>query len=226
MKIEKNGTGFITAALLFSLVDPSPQGAGARLPALSDVTQALKDISGTLEGIRSFMSGIAFISKTIGYETILLFIFVIIFSIGFSSIGVPRGKASFLVSLTAVDALWVLWKASVNARFADFFPQMLKSSLIVLSPLIVVAILARIFPLLLASLKNTMLSPFRRMRVFSKKRLAGLHQEFRARSEALDGCIRSEMAGTDDEKITLSSVTIQTIEELKSTLTKLHAGKH
>jgi hypothetical protein len=226
MKIEKNGTCFITAALLFSLVDPPHQGAGVRLSALSDVTRALKDISDALDGIRSFLSGIAFISKTIGYETILLFIFIIIFSIGFSSIGVPRGKASFLVSLAAVDALWVLWKASVNARFADFFPQMLKSNLIVLSPLIVVAILARVFPLLLASLKNAVLSPFRRMRAFSRKRLAGLHQEFRARSEALDGLIRSDMAGADDEKITLSTVTVQMIEELKSTLTKINAGKH
>jgi hypothetical protein len=213
MNIEKKGTGCITATLLFSLVDPSSQKYGARLSALSDVTQAFKDISGALEGIRTFLSGIAFISKTIGYETILLFIFVIVFSIGFSSIGVPRGKASFLVSLTAVDALWALWKASVNARFADFFPQMLKSNLIVLSPLILVAILARVFPFLTASLRTAVLSPFLRMRVFNKKRLAGLHQEFRARSEALDGLIRSEMVGSDDEKITLSAATVQMIDE-------------
>jgi hypothetical protein len=226
MNIEKNGSACITAALLFSLFDPSPQVAGAGLSALTDVGQALKDISGALEGIRSFLSGIAFISKTIGYETILLFIFVIVFSIGFSSIGVPRGKASFIVSLAAVDALWGLWKASVNARFADFFPQMLKSNLIVLSPLIVVAILARVFPLLAASLTNAVLSHFHRMRAFSKKRLAGLHQEFRARSEALDGLLRSQMAGPDDDKITLSVATVQMVEELKSTLAKIHAGKH
>ncbi|OHD72436.1 MAG: hypothetical protein A2W19_13920 [Spirochaetes bacterium RBG_16_49_21] len=188
--------------------------------------QSLKEISDILQGINAFISSIAFISQTIGYDTILVFIAIIIFSIGFSSLGVPRGKASFLVSLAAVDSLWILWKAGITARFPDYLLPMLKTNLIVLAPLIIVAILARMFPFLRTAIKRAALSPFRKTPAFDKKSLVALYEEYQAQSGALNASILFEMLSSGaEEKIVLSAATVKTIDTLKSILAKFDAGK-
>jgi hypothetical protein len=236
MRLNNNGAGIILVSALMSYGISRPYGigrrasfAGARLAGISDISESLQEISDILKGIHSFiasLSSISIISNIIGLETILLFVSVVVLSTGFSALGVPKGKFSFLISLVTADSLWILWKVSIQAGFPGYFLPIIKSNLIVLSPFLIITILGAMFPLLWTRFKRVILSLIRKKLTMDKKRLLALYDEYQTQSGVLTRHVVSEILGTEGaEQITLSYELQKSVEDLKSTLAKFNIKK-
>ena len=237
MRLKNNGAGIILASALLSYgicrtygIGRSVSFAGARLAGMSDISESLQEISDILKGIQSFiasLSSISILSNMIGLETILLFVSVVLLSTGFSALGVPKGKFSFLISLVTADGLWILWKVSMNAGFPGYFIPIIKSNLIVLSPFLIVTILGTMFPLLWTRFKRAIVSLFSRKRTMDRKKLLALFDEYQRQSGVLSSHVLSEILGTEGaEQITLSDELQKSVEGLKITLAKFNGKKH
>lgn len=220
---KKIGAGAILllAVLSFTTKQFFP-ATGVRQAGIGEMADTLKEISDLLQGFRSFLSGITLVSETIGFGTILLIIAVIIFSAGFSAMGVPRGAPSFFTSLVTADALWILWKTSFNAGFPEYSAAFIKSNLIVLSPLILSAAAVRLFPPATRRLRSIARLLFHRKRDFGKQTLMSLRDEFTAGSAALDRSLVMDMLCTEERTpVTLSAETLKHIRGLKTTLSRI-----
>jgi hypothetical protein len=192
---------------------------------LADITDALKKISDFLQGVNSFLSGISFISETIGFGAILLCITVIVFSAGYSAVGVPRGKASFFASLITADIIWVTWKLSFNAPVADYIFSLVKSNLIVLSPFAMVVILGRLAPSLFPKIRRKFSPLFRKKRHLETNEFHQLYNEYQALNSGLNRSMMEDiMASRDNNRVNLSPETRLNIDKLKHTLEKLDHG--
>jgi len=219
--------------MLAAAASPAPgqrTGSGnPRLAALADMTDiaaSLKELSDILQGIHSFLSGVTFISQTIGFGTIVLFMAVLLFSAGYSALGMPRGKSSFLSALVTADVIWAAWKVSLNAPLSDCLVPMIKANLIVLCPLIIAAAMSRAFPAAGRMFGAALSSLFKRKKRIDARGAAGLFGEYRERSARLDKAMLEDIiaAGREVKSVSLSTETRKCAEELRDTLAKIDAA--
>ena len=226
MRLRNNGAGIILVpALLFYGNNSRGSFAGARLAGISDLSESLREISDILKGLRSFiesLSSISIVSNIIGLETFLLFVSVVVLSIVFSALGVPKGRFSFLLSLVTADSLWILWKASMKAGFPGYLIPIIKSNLVVLSPFLIVTILGAAFPLLWTKSKRALSSLIRTKRTMDRKKLLALYDEYQMQSSALAHAVSEILATEGAERATLSRELQRSIEDVKSTLAKFN----
>ena len=134
----------VAASFIFLPVTPGPLPAhGAAM--LEDTAHAFKEIRETINDIRHTAGGIArflesvssvagTIARLIDPRALALLFFVLVFSAGFAAIGIPRGRASFFISLALVDALWFVWGRSMNAELPSYALSMAGANLYLLVP--------------------------------------------------------------------------------------------
>ncbi len=216
----------VLLAAVLPVLGQCPVSSNSRLAALADLTGfagSLKELSDVIQGINSFLSGVTFISQTIGFGAILLFIAVLLFSIGFSAMGVPRGKASFLSSLITADVIWAAWKVSFNTPLSDYLGTMVRSNLIVLCPLIIAAVISRLFPASARKTGTALSSLIKRKKKTVARGAVDLFREYRDRCARLDRAILEDIiaAGGAGNPVSLSPETRKSVEELRETLTKI-----
>jgi hypothetical protein len=193
--------------------------------SLADITDALQKISDFMQGINSFLAGIAFISETIGFGTVLLCIAVIVLSAGYSAVGLPKGKASFLAALITADSIWVMWEISFKAPAADCIFPLVRSNLIVLSPLAAVAILKRLAPSLVPKIKRIFPSLPRKKKHMDTHAFLSLYDEYQAQSAGLNRSMLDDiLAARDGNRVSLSTETRMNIHKMKRTLEKFDSG--
>ncbi len=199
----------------------------AALADMTDITGSLKELSNVIQGINSFLSGVTIISQTIGFGTILLFVAVLLFSAGYSAMGMPKGKAAFLSSLVTADALWAAWNVSLNTALSDYLAPMIKSNLIVLCPLIIVAVMSRAFPAAGRMIGSALSSLIGRKQKISAGTAADLFGEYRERCARLDRAVLEDIiaAGGGGKPVNLSPETRTRAEELRETLAKMEAAR-
>lgn len=113
---------------------------------LNDMKIFVEDTKKTVNSISIFFKKIGSFIDLIGSSTLLLFISVIFLSSGFSSIGVPKGIAAFLLSLLTADAVWILWEMSFSRGAAEILPGLIKSNLIIFAPLLSIWIIRYFWP--------------------------------------------------------------------------------
>jgi hypothetical protein len=228
MRLDTYTMGFVLSSGLVSYaIDRRMPLKGARLAGISEITESLQSISDLLKGIQSFissLSNISIISNVIGLETLLLLAAIIVFSMGLSALGVPKGKLAFLISLCTADFLWILWKVSMKAALPGYLPQILKSNMVVLLPFLAVTVIARLVPLLWGKIKRRVFPLFRKRHGLDKQKLLMVYDEYLAQNAVLQRLVAAEVLGSKDgEKIGLSDETINAIEDLKATLLKFNA---
>ncbi len=219
----------ITPLLLAAVVaapGQRPAPGAASLAGLTDITESLQELTDAVRGIHSFLAGVSFISETIGFGTILLFLAVIVFSAGYSALGLPKGKASFFSSLITADALWVLWNVSFNAPPAEYIISMIRSNLIVLCPLAVVAVITRAAPPLAVRIRSGVRSLFGRRREIGAREAAALSGECQARSARLNRAVMEDIlaSGGTGDAVSLSAETRKSAEELREALDEFDAA--
>jgi len=193
--------------------------------SLADITDALKKISDFLQGVNSFLSGISFISETIGFGAIILVITIIVFSAGYSAVGVPRGKASFFASLITADIIWAMWKMSINAPITDYIFPLVRSNLIVMSPFAAALFLGRLAPFLFPKIRRKFSSLFRKKQHLEANEFLLLYYEYQVQTAGLNrSLVEDIMASRDNKRVNLSPETRLNIDKLKHTLEKFDCG--
>jgi hypothetical protein len=109
--------------------------------SINEMKNLIEDIKKTFNSITFFFKKIGAFIDLIDLTTLLLFISVIFLSSGFSSIGVPRGIPAFFLSLFTADTVWILWEMSFGRGFSDIIPNLIKSNLIIFTPLLTIWII-------------------------------------------------------------------------------------
>ncbi len=136
MKYSRGAWGIFSACLMLVLVNHVNAGAADFTSYLipSGISSTLTEMKDLISGISNFIGGIISVTRLIGFSTFVLFLFILIFSSGLSSIGFPRGWQSFLISVAAADFIWIVWKESFNPPTMAYLKDVMKSNLIILVP--------------------------------------------------------------------------------------------
>lgn len=192
---------------------------------LGGMAESFKEFADLLQGINTFLSGVSFISETIGISTIILFVVVLVFSAGYSSFGVPRGRVSFILALATADALWALWKTGSGAPAAGYLPAMARANCIVLAPMAAAAVLARAAPYLAARLRRAARTLFRAGRAMRRNELLDIYGKYEESGARLRGAVMADiLAAGKDDRVTLSPETRMNINAIRRTLSDLDRG--
>ncbi|HDP80159.1 MAG TPA: hypothetical protein ENN21_04885, partial [Spirochaetes bacterium] len=114
----------LLAALAAVVVPPAAAAGNDITGPFSEIRQGFRDMKESLEGVGRFFKALhsitGAVTSVIDPSAIILLLVVLFLSSGFASIGVPRGRASFTVSLIAVDSVSFLWKRSMNPESLSF----------------------------------------------------------------------------------------------------------
>ncbi len=142
------------AIVLFLCFTPCPaEGADILSDAAStfaEIRQTFHEIKDTADGVWRFVESISSVVRTISGlvdpRALLLLFFVLLFSAGFAAIGIPRGRASFFISLSLLDALWFTWGKSINADMFSYSLGIAATNLYLLIPYLSYLVLRRWAP--------------------------------------------------------------------------------
>ncbi|MBN2160391.1 MAG: hypothetical protein JW807_13430 [Spirochaetes bacterium] len=224
-KHAETGATLICALAVFRIVERSASARESLPAGLGGMAESFKEIADVLAGINTFISGVSFISDTIGFSTIILFIAVLVLSAGYSAAGVPRGKASFLAALVTADALWAVWKSSFGTAPADYLPAMAKSSCIVLAPMAAAAVLKRVWPCIAPRIRRAAGRLFRRGRSLRREEFLDIYKKYESHSARLRWAVMADiLAAGDGDRVDLSPETRMNINALKRTLSDMDRG--
>jgi hypothetical protein len=205
----------VLSASLFNAFAPVHPRTG---PVACDLGSFVNGVRDSIDGIREGISGVVkFVEsvtglvKTIaslaGIEAVLLLLGVAAISSIIGLVGVPRGKTSFLVSLGCADALWVTWHASFGPLDAGFITSVVKTNLILLAPLGVIALAARYGP----SLGRHAAGAFRRVFPsrggYERDELVEIFERYRDLHSGLEKALLRDIIRAGDGKAGLSSGT-------------------
>lgn len=191
------------------------------------ITSTLNEIKEFISGINNFINSIVSISKLIGFSTFILFIFILLLSSGFSAIGIPRGRNSFILSLIIADSIWIVWARSFNPKSYDFLTGVGRANLVIILPVLSVAFAAWIFPLLFRKLRGKISLPgFRKRKGYSGSETAKLSEEFADYSRGFQNSLVNDIISSDSKKdIVLSPETVRFSRKLKNLLEQLEEEK-
>lgn len=216
-------TSLLASLMAFQASGGMRPDRGVIHAGLAEMTDSLREVADAMQGIHTVLSGFSFISQTIGFGTILLFVAVIVFSAGYAAVGVPRGKPSFFLSLVTADALWFFWKMSSNTPVSEYCSSMVKANLIVLCPLVMVAIISRAFPIMLLKIRTRVPSSLRGKRIIGADTAAALCGECQTRSAQLSRAFTEDIlaSGRTGAPVRISAATRESTQLLRETLEKI-----
>ncbi|HSV97415.1 MAG TPA: hypothetical protein VLM75_10845 [Spirochaetota bacterium] len=142
----------VTVIFLFFHSGPA-EGAvilGETSSMFAEIRQTLLEIKDTFGGVWRFGESVSSVVRTIADlvdpRALALLFFVLLFSAGFAAIGIPRGRASFFISLSLVNALWFAWGKSASAEMFAYSLGMAAANLYLLVPYFSYLILRRWAP--------------------------------------------------------------------------------
>ena len=126
------------------------------------IVSELNEIKDFFQSFTDFISTILSIIGIAGFQTLVLLFIVMVLSSGFAALGIPRGKVSFFISLTAADIFWIIWESSFKDLSLTFLLRFCRANIILLSPYIIISIIRWKFP-----------AAGRRIRAFMRNVLSG-----------------------------------------------------
>jgi hypothetical protein len=215
--------------LLFHNLTSSLEPAGAMSPAAAQcgITDTIEQIGLFIAAVKQFFTLLAGIFSVTGLNTLVLFFAVVIISSGLSALGIPRGKSSFVLSLAAADAFWFAWERGLGTEIPAFLPAMIKSNLLLLLPLALVALASAAAPHI-RRLPAVATSLLRRKKHASPPADQALNRfmEIDRRMHALRGCcIRDIKEGFKGAGVAFSPETLAARDELVRALRTMPGGK-
>ncbi|MCL1912209.1 MAG: hypothetical protein FWG13_08385 [Leptospirales bacterium] len=143
-----------TPAFSFSFTEKIQETFKSAKEIPENMKRTFKSIEEFIDGVNSFVGKIHSVAAMIGFKPIALLIIIFFLSSGLTSVGVPKGKASFLTSLALADTVWVLWKMSFSdTQFAEYL-SIAKTNLILLLPFIVIFSIHKGRPFIAKSLRR------------------------------------------------------------------------
>jgi hypothetical protein len=197
----------------------------------TEIRETFHEIKETTEGLWRFLESVSSAVRTIaGWfdpRALVLLFFVLLFSAGFAAIGIPRGRASFFISLSLVDVLWFVWGKSMNEPMVSYAMGMAAANLYLLLPYASYLLLRRLTP----ALSKRALAAFARRRGGEGRAATKSREELRFLSRRIeDECLGllASLSGDSAERgaedtITISEASRERIERLRETLEKLNS---
>lgn len=228
-KIDKTLILFAVGGILMVLL-PSVSAFGMDIGgAFTEIRQNFRELKESIEGIGRFITAlhgiIGAVTSVIDPAALLLLMVVLVFSAGFSSIGIPRGKASFAVSLIAVDLIWFLWKRSMNPGSLAYLPGMLIANLYIIVPYLSFVFICKVLRKHVSA-GGYALSKSIRKHVFrrgvDKSDALLLTDKLRGSSAAAVNSLERDLE-RDDGRADLSQGTRELLAELAKNLDKIRA---
>ena len=104
--------------------------------------------------IKTVSAPVKAVSSLLGGTTLILLLFVLIISSGLGALGIPKGKFTFFTALFIADSLWMAWGSSINADTLIYFLKIIKTNVILLSPVIIYLIIKKYSPDIFRRFKN------------------------------------------------------------------------
>lgn len=231
----RNKTAVIAALLAIMIALPAiPRGtkrhAGGQpvfAAGLEDIREAYGDIRKNLQGIGRFFQNLSSLSRAISAVfppgALVLLLAASFLSAGLSSIGVPRGKTSFFVSLALADTIWYLWEKSMTPETHAFLLTIVRINLYVLVPYILVAVLARAVPplsgRLFASLGGILRHSGRK--TFETEELGFLLEKLQDTNLKIQKMLAIEISNCKNDRIKISGVARRHVADLESIVGRL-----
>lgn len=231
----RNKTAVIAALLALMIALPAiPYGTKhhdgghpAFAAGLEDIREAYADIRQNLQGIGRFSRNLSSlfraISAVVPAGALVLLLVAAFLSAGLSSIGVPRGKTSFFVSLALADTIWYLWEKSMAPEAHAFLLTIVRINLYVLGPYVLVAVLARTVPPLSGRL-FARLGEFLRLpgvRTFEKEELGFLLERLHDTNLKIQKMLAIEISNCKNDRIKISGAARRHVEDLGSIVGRL-----
>lgn len=202
---------------LFDFLGPSGMDrAGRSAAGLMDGLEELRTVAA---GIGSFTGKIAEFTSVIGIAVILLFLAILLISAGLGVLGVPRGKASFLMSLAIADGIWIAWKQSFDPGQFGYLQELLRSNLILLVPLLAVALVSFLAARVPRLYRQVIAPRLRRGRGhLSKNEMLQYLEEYQAARGDLERSLLNDIGRAGNEWVSLSPRTRESAKTLQRTL--------
>ncbi len=119
---------------------------------VTEIQELYRNMQETYQGLRRFVETIHSLTSLAGFSTVVLFIMTLLVSSGLASAGIPRGPASFLTALIIVDIVWFIFKQSMSGMAIPPMDGMIRSNLIVITPMLMVILGQRFLPPLFSAL--------------------------------------------------------------------------
>ena len=221
-KYKTHYTIFISIIFLLSVIvlKSNTTTPRERFVAYSGLAKTLTETKDAIEGFTRFINTISEITKGIskiaGFKVILLLISTLFFSAVFSFVGVPKGKASFLLALITVNSIWFIWEKSYNTESYDYIKTILKTNFTLLIPVIVFIVAKKILPVIYSKLKSLVFLRFNlfKKRGYNKKNVIETLKRYRDCSNEFEKSLIEDILNTKDERITLSGNTNKFLKEI------------
>jgi len=192
---------------------------GSLSSTLERIEQGFTGIKEAYDGFQRFTSGVAAVWRAlyavIDPRALGLLTAVLIVSAGFSALGVPKGRLCFLVSLASVDALWLLWGRSMNPNSFAFLSGIIKANLYLLLPYFFIVISARFLPIIIRRAFQGFGGGLNR----EEARL--LMERFEDESARARDAIARDIAGSEGNRVRLSSASRSRLTELSRVIKKI-----
>ena len=187
----------------------------------SGISSTFKDFKEFYQGLKNFGARVSSIFNLIGFNTFLLFSFVIFLSSGLSAIGVPRGRFSLIVSLFIANSIWILWEKSFSPESYKYMWGIFKSNLFILIPAIIFLILKYLLPLTFNFVKKQALSSDKNQDL-KRMDYINFSEEYLINSTNFQKFFFRDLHNSENsETVSLSTETIEFSKKVKDLLMKL-----
>lgn len=218
--------GILFVLMIISCILPPPAQLGS---AGTQIAGLFSDTKDAMDGLKRFIDSLsavtAGISQIVGIRVIILFLAVLLLSAGLSSIGLPRGRASFFVSLFIADFFWFLWKRSFSPESLDFIASMVEPNLVLLLPFLLALIFKKFIPRRLERLRRRLASALKKPPaeggVFDKSQLMEFSDRLDETSRRFQHALWKDIADSDGDKTVISRETMDGLDELEAGIKKI-----
>jgi hypothetical protein len=188
------------------------EGIRSLKESYDSVNRFINSVSSLIDAIASLMDPAAFV----------LLLVVLLLSAGFSSIGIPKGRFSFFLSLAAADTIWFLWNRSIAQAGFEFLGGMIKANLYLLLPYVTISLCVRGAGFLHRRYAYALSTRFWFMKTKKdREELRFLADTFREGSKCVSESLEHDIAAADI-RAGLSKTTRMHIDALDNTMRKIN----
>ena len=218
---------FISILLLISLLNLAlPINiSDSGLIMISGFTNTLNEAKDSVIGLARFVENISkyigVVTGIIGFRAIILLISLLFFSTAYSFLGIPRGKYSLMLSLITVNSIWFVWEKSFNPDSYAYINTMLKTNLILLTPLVFIIIIIRTAPVLLNKIPfKSIKLLFIKKRTYTRAEFIEVLRKYHEDRSSFEQSLLKDIFNSEEGSIFISGKTNSDLNDLEKTLKK------
>lgn len=211
-----------------------PNAAALRIECniVSDISQAVDNIRESAASIKRFADSLSqffetvgavfsFIGSLLGAKALLLLAGVMVSSALLSTLGVPRGKFSFFVSLGFADFIWAAWRKSFEGIDSSFVVEMVKANLILLAPFLIIYFSKRYYPYLTQKSIQVYAWIRRKKTGIAVEEALAFWESYKAVQNDFERALMDDIVAGDKGKVTITDDTKRFASEMQHLLERI-----